>query len=91
MLHEDREDFGWVGNGTSRSSTLELFKEEVDAARDHGRERPAARGSDVLECVRLPRGAKRGSRVGIDLLPVHFEFVFALEDIPPLILIAVEM
>jgi len=92
VLLENWEYLSWIGNRAARSGSLQLFKKYVNAARDHGRERAAGGGTNILEGMPAAAWRKhRGARPGIDLLPFHFELVLAVDDIPPFILIAVAM
>src|SRR6185369_9881493 len=81
-----------VWNSATRSGGIGFLKEIVQAARDNGGDHPSIRTSNILEGVPAAARREHGStRAGVDLEPVHFEPVFALEDIPRFILVAVEM
>jgi len=86
---EYRQHLRRVGRRAAWQGLFEILKENVKATRHDRRDRPSRFASNVLERVAAAaRSVDGGARGRINLLAVYFEPVFALDDIPPFLVLA---
>ncbi len=89
VLLENRDQFVEVGGCAAWSRRFQFLEEDVQAARNHGRQCPAGNVAGVLKC--MPAAAWREHRVPRprpQLPSIHDEPEFAFQNVPPLVLIA---
>ncbi len=92
MLFEDGQQLLGFRDRAAGSHRLKFFEKQVDTARNAGCEGPAGSASDALK--RVDTAARRKDRIacrGVNLPAVYFEPEFAVEDVPPLILVLMTM
>jgi hypothetical protein len=89
---EDRNHLFSIRYAPARSRRLELLKKEVNAAGHDGGQSAAGASSDILKCVRAPSRRERNvARASVDFATIHYELVFAFNDVPPLVMLGVAM